>query len=337
MGHTQTMTGDIALVRFRRSFGNAELIVCTDGSFLLDGGAMFGVVPKTLWQQRTPADSDNRILLGLNTVVLRAGRHVVVVETGIGNKLPAKLREIYANRELLPISLASAGVRVEDVTHVINTHLHFDHCGWNTTLIPDGSVQPTFPNARYFAAAGELAHARLQFDRDRVSYSSLNYDPLIASGQLTLIDPNGNGGFTPDDARLRAAPENATREQTARLGSLPPIPIQTSLEIVPGVSVEPFPGHTRHLLGVHLEDCAFGGATERACYISDLIPTHHHLDPTWVMGYDLDPLTCIGERKRFLARAIPEHWLVLFTHDHEVPAARLAWNEKGRPIARQEI
>jgi glyoxylase-like metal-dependent hydrolase (beta-lactamase superfamily II) len=299
--HPASTPQDDELVRGRRALGDFELTFCSDGTYLLDGGAMFGVVPKPLWAKRTPADAENRILLGLNTTVVRTGKHVVLIETGIGNKQSPKMREINGNQELLPASLSAAGVRAEDVTHVVNTHLHFDHCGWNTTLHVDGSVTPTFPNARYFAAAGELAHGRLQLERDRVSYLAPNYDPLIASGQLTLLDPGGRGGFS---------------------GA------QTSVEIVPGVTVEPFPGHTASMLGVHIESSG-----EHACYIGDLIPTHHHLDPTWVMGYDLDPLTCIAERKRFYARAIPEHWLVLFTHDHQMPAAYVELNDKGKPVA----
>jgi glyoxylase-like metal-dependent hydrolase (beta-lactamase superfamily II) len=316
--HPASQPRDSDLLRARHTLGDIELTVCTDGTFLLDGGAMFGVVPKTLWSQRTPADQDNRILLGLNALVVRMSSALIVIETGLGNKLTPKQRQIHANHELLPVSLAAAGVRPEDVTHVLNTHLHFDHCGWNTTLHPDGSIRPTFPNARYFFAAGELAHGRLQLDRDRVSYLGPNYDPLIAGGQLTLLDPHGLGAFTPDDPRLRnpGAP------------ALPPVPIQTSPEILPGLSVEPFPGHTLNMLAVHIES-----GHQHACYIGDLIPTHHHLDPTWVMGYDLDPLLCIGERKRFLARAIPERWLAVFPHDHHVPTARIQLNEKGRPAA----
>jgi len=138
-----------------------------------------------------------------------------------------------------------------------------------------------------------VEHGHLQLDRDRVSYLSPNYDPLIASGQMTQLDV-GKGEVR---------------------------------EIVPGVSVELFPGHTSQLMGVHVES---GG--EHACYISDLIPTSAHLDPTWVMGYDLDPMRCIEERKRFYARAIPEKWLVVFTHDHRVPTARIGWSEKGKPV-----
>jgi glyoxylase-like metal-dependent hydrolase (beta-lactamase superfamily II) len=285
---------DLDLVRARTTLGDFELTVCTDGPFKLDGGAMFGVVPKVLWQKRTPADEQNRILLGLNTVVVRTGRHTVVIETGVGNKQPAKLREIFDNRELLPRSLAAAGIAAEEVDIVINSHLHFDHCGWNTTLHADGSVTPTFPNARYFAHRGEVEHGHLQLERDRMSYLSPNYDPLIESGQMTLLDDDG---------------------------------IRSNPEICPGVSVEVFPGHTAHLMGVHIESRG-----EHACYISDLIPTADHLDITWAMGYDLDPLATIAGRKRFYQRAIPEKWLVLFTHDHRTPMARIGMNEKQKPV-----
>jgi glyoxylase-like metal-dependent hydrolase (beta-lactamase superfamily II) len=287
------------LVRARTQLGEFELAVCTDGTYKLDGGAMFGVVPKPLWEKRAQADEQNRIVLGLNTVVVRTGKQTVLIETGIGNKQAAKMREIQCNQELLPQSLAAAGIRPEEVDVVINTHLHFDHCGWNTTLHANGSVTPTFPNARYFAHRGEVEHGRLQLERDRVSYLSPNYEPLIQSGQMTLLDTDGIGA---------------------------------NLEICPGISVELFPGHTAQLMAVHIESKAAGGAVEHACYISDLIPTSAHLDPTWVMGYDLDPVESIAQRKRFYQRAIPEGWLVLFTHDHERPMARIGLNEKGKPV-----
>jgi glyoxylase-like metal-dependent hydrolase (beta-lactamase superfamily II) len=300
-----------ALVRGRVELGELELAVCSDGSFLLDGGAMFGVVPKTLWQRRLPADANNLVRLGLNTVVARTGRHTVVIETGLGNKLSPKMREFVGNQELLPQSLAAAGVDMAEVDVVINTHLHFDHCGWNTTIEPDGTVRPTFPNARYFAHAGEIAHGRLQLERDAVSYLAPNYEPLLANGQMTLLD----------------------HETIARTRGV----------ICPGVRVEEFPGHTAQMLAVHLEperaveSRPGGGPTPHACYIGDLIPTAHHLDVTWCMGYDLDPLRVIEERKRFYARAIPEEWLVLFTHDHDTPMAQVGWNEKGKPMVRSTI
>jgi glyoxylase-like metal-dependent hydrolase (beta-lactamase superfamily II) len=288
---TENMTGN--LMRGRTTLGELELTILTDGPYFLDGGAMFGVVPKPLWEKRTPANERNQILLGTNTVVVRTGKHTVVIETGIGNKLSEKQRGIYDAQQLLPASLRAAGIKPEEVDIVINTHLHFDHCGWNTTRTPDGTIVPTFPNARYFAHRGEVNHGHLQLERDAVSYISDNYDPLIANGQMTLID-QPEGGL---------------------------------LEIVPGVSVEVFPGHTAQMMAVMLDS-----AGERACYISDLIPTSAHLDVTWVMGYDLDPLTCIEQRKRFLSRAIPEKWLVLFTHDHHHPMGYVEWNDRGKPV-----
>jgi glyoxylase-like metal-dependent hydrolase (beta-lactamase superfamily II) len=279
------------LVRGRSTLGDFELTILTDGTYLLDGGAMFGVVPKPLWEKRIPANERNQILLGTNTVVARTGKHTVVIETGIGNKLSEKQRSIYDNGQLLMESFRAAGIRPEEVDVVINTHLHFDHCGWNTTRTEDGSIIPTFPKARYFVHRGEVEHGHLQLERDAVSYISDNYDPLIANGQMTLIEPPSG-----------------------------------QMEIVPGVSVEVFPGHTAQMMAVMLDS---GG--RRACYISDLVPTAAHLDVTWVMGYDLYPLTCIEQRKRFLSRAIPEQWLVLFTHDHHHPMGYLEPGAKGKP------
>lgn len=281
--------------------GGCEITLCSDGPFRLDGGAMFGVVPKTLWEKRLPADAQNRVSLGLNTAVVRTGGHTVVIETGLGNKQTPKMRLILDNHERLPASLAAAGVCPEEVNFVLNTHLHFDHCGWNTTLEPDGSVRPTFPNARYVVAAGELAHAHRQLERDAVSYRGENYDPLLRSGQMTTLS-----------------------DEDLRLGA----------EICPGIAVEAFPGHTAQMFAVHIGHGPQEGAGGHACYIGDLVPTTAHLDLTWGMGYDLDPLRVIEERKRFYARAIPQQWLVLFPHDHATPAARLRLDAKGKPVAR---
>ena len=281
------------MIRARTMLGDFEITVLSDGTYFLDGGAMFGVVPKPMWEKRAPADEFNRILLGTNTVVVRTGKHTVVIETGIGNKLPPKLREIFDAKEQLPASFAAAGIALEEVDIVVNTHLHFDHCGWNTTLTADGKIVPTFPNARYFAHRGEVEHGHLQLERDAVSYISANYDPLIESGQMTLVE-GGAGSVT---------------------------------EIVTGISVEVYPGHTAQLMAVNIDSNG-----HRGCYISDLIPTSAHLDPTWVMGYDLDPVTCIEQRKRFLALAVPEQWLVLFTHDHHVPMGYIGVNDKGKPV-----
>ncbi|MBS1815267.1 MAG: diguanylate cyclase [Acidobacteria bacterium] len=292
-------SGSHELVRGRAQVGGAEIIVCTDGTALFDGGAMFGVVPKTLWSRKVSADAQNRIAIGLNCVVVRIGGKTLLIETGFGNKLTPKLREIYGAQSLLPESLREAGIALADVDIVINSHLHWDHCSWNTTLQPDGSVTPTFPNAQYIAHQGEVEHGRQQFERDRISYVADNYEPLIANGQMRLVE---SADFS--DGRCH---------------------------LMDGVWLEIFPGHTEQLMTVHVES-----EGEHACFVSDLVPTSAHLEPTWAMGYDLAPLRTTEERKRFYARAIAEQWLVLFPHDHDVPMTKLLKDERGKVIAEQQ-
>jgi glyoxylase-like metal-dependent hydrolase (beta-lactamase superfamily II) len=285
----------VALVRGRARVGSIELTVLSDGPCLFDGGAMFGVVPKTLWSRRVQADAENRVVLGLNTLVIRTAGRTVVVETGLGDKMAEKTRAIYGAKGRLPEAFQEAGIALESVDLVVNTHLHWDHCGWNMTRGADGSLWPTFPRARYLVHAGEVEHGRLQLERDAVSYLAENYEPLLKSGQMEML--------------------------ATRVGEIE--------EIAPGVAVELFPGHTAQLMAVHIVS---GG--EHACYISDLIPTSAHLDPTWVMSYDLDPLRTIEERKRFYARAIPGEWLVVFTHDHARPFGVVERGVRGRPVLR---
>lgn len=261
----------------RVTLGDLEITHVHDGTYYLDGGAFFGVVPKVLWQRRLPADEMNRTSGAMNSLLVRAGKYTVLVETGMGNKLADKTKQIYCPQEKLLENLAAAGIHPEQIDIVINTHLHFDHCGWNTVR-RNGQVEPTFPNARYYVQEGEWQHAVLQLERDRVSYISDNYDPLVRSGQMQLL--------------------------------------QGDQEIVPGISVKVYPGHTRHMQAVLLRS---GGQT--MCYISDLIPTTAHLDLTWVMAYDLFPLETIENRKKFYAEAIPGRWLVAFTHDPATPWA----------------
>jgi glyoxylase-like metal-dependent hydrolase (beta-lactamase superfamily II) len=208
-------------------------------------------------------------------VLVRTGRQNILIETGIGNKLEEKRKKIFETQEKLLENLSSTGVAPDEIDIVINSHLHFDHCGWKT-VYRNGAAVATFPKAKYFAPLGEWKHGSLQLERDRVSYLSPNYDPLIQSGQMQLIDGNA--------------------------------------EIAPGISVEVWPGHTRNMWGVFIRS-----AGRTACYISDLIPTTWHLDPVWAMAYDLFPLEVLDNRKRYYARAIPEHWLTIFTHDPNVP------------------
>jgi glyoxylase-like metal-dependent hydrolase (beta-lactamase superfamily II) len=266
----------------KTSIGDFELTALSDGFYISDGGAFFGVVPKVLWQRKVKSDEQNRIYAGLNSVLVRTGKQNILIETGIGNKLSDKMRSFYGPKELLLKNLHAAGAAPEDIDIVINSHLHFDHCGWNT-VYKGGRAVATFPKAKYYVQEGEWRHASRQLERDRVSYMTDNYDPLIASGQMTLL----NG----------------------------------AAEIVPGISVAVYPGHTRHLQAIFIRS---GGQT--ACYISDLIPTTWHLDITWVMAYDLFPLETIENRKKYYKEALPGNWLTIFTHDPDIPWAHLEMN-----------
>ena len=270
----------------RSTLGDFELTVVSDGTYFLDGGAFFGVVPKTMWSKKVAPDALNRVDTGLNSLLIRTGDKNILVETGIGNKLPEKMVKIYTQPAKLLDNLHTAGVAPEDIDIVINTHLHFDHCGWNTVRRGD-QVVATFPKAKYYAQRQEWQHGRLQLERDAVSYMSPNYDPLLATGQMVLL--NGDR------------------------------------ELSPGISVKVFPGHTANMQAVIIES---GGA--KTCYISDLIPTSHHLDVTWVMAFDLFPLQTIESRKKYYASAIPEKWLTVFTHDDKVPWGYVERGERGR-------
>ena len=168
--------------------GDLEFHIVSDGRVWLDGGAMFGVVPKPLWEKKAPPDARNRVELAMNCLLILAGGKCILVETGAGGKHDAKFRDIYAlSGPRLTNSLREYGVRPENVDIVINTHLHFDHCGGNTK-VENGKVVPAFPNARYIVQKGEFDHAGQPTERDRASYFPDNYVPLDAAGKLTLIE-----------------------------------------------------------------------------------------------------------------------------------------------------
>jgi glyoxylase-like metal-dependent hydrolase (beta-lactamase superfamily II) len=169
--------------------GPIELLFLDAGSFGLDGGAMFGVVPKVLWEKKSPPDEKNRIRMRANALLVRAQKKTILIETGNGTKWDAKQRDIYNVQEGDPLldSIVHAGVSPNQIDLVINTHLHFDHCGGNTRVVND-RVVPTFPRARYVVQRRELEHAMNPTDRDRVSYFPENFAPISKEGRWDLVD-----------------------------------------------------------------------------------------------------------------------------------------------------
>jgi glyoxylase-like metal-dependent hydrolase (beta-lactamase superfamily II) len=197
-------------------FGSFTLLIVSDGTFWLDGGAMFGVVPKVLWNKLNPADDLNRIRLGLNCLLIQTGEKKILVDTGVGAKLKERFKDMYrVEREYgLVESLGAIGVKPEDIDFVINTHLHFDHCGGNT-IIKTNTYVPTFPNAQYIIQKEEWAAATKPNERTKASYVRENFEPLEKAAQLTLV----------------------TGEHT----------------VVKGVTVMPTPGHTQGHQSVYIE------------------------------------------------------------------------------------
>jgi glyoxylase-like metal-dependent hydrolase (beta-lactamase superfamily II) len=273
------------------NLGDFELTSVSDGLYRLDGGAFFGIIPKSMWSKKVQADENNLVPVGLNSLLVRTGKQTILIETGIGNKLSEKMQKIYGQPAKLLENLSAAGVSPEEIDIVINSHLHFDHCGWNT-IRQDGKVVATFPKAKYYAPEGEWRHGHKPLERDAISYIGENYDPLVESGQMKLL--------------------------------------RGDQEIVPGVSVKVFPGHTETMQAIILQS---GGKT--ACYISDLIPTTAHLDLTWGMAFDLFPVQTIESKKKYYARAIPEKWLTMFTHDPQVPWGYVEKDERGKMALRK--
>ena len=270
-----------------RQLGRWRLHAIQAGGQKLDGGAMFGVVPKTLWERRMPADERNRIQLGMRCLLIEHEIGPVLIDTGAGNKEDEKFYGIYGieNRgtrgaTALEDGLAEVGVQPAEVKMVISSHLHFDHAGGNTVRQPDGSVVPTFPNARYVIQRGEYEWATHTNERTAASYFPHNFEPLRATGQMELIDGDR--------------------------------------EIVAGIHSVKTPGHTPHHQGLLID----GGDNELAFYIADLAPTAAHLPLAWIMGYDVEPLVTLETKRRILKRAVDENWHVIFEHDPFV-----AWSQ----------
>jgi glyoxylase-like metal-dependent hydrolase (beta-lactamase superfamily II) len=280
-----------------RTLGRWQVHAILAGLQRLDGGAMFGVVPKPLWERRIQPDARNRIPLAMRCLLIEHDVGPILIDTGAGNKEDAKFRDIYGvdnsgadGRTRLEDGLRELGIRPQDVTVVINTHLHFDHAGGNTWRDAAGVVRPTFPNARYVVQGGEYDYATHTNERTAASYFPHNFVPIAELGMFELADGDG--------------------------------------PVVEGISLVRTPGHTPHHQGVLLES---GG--ERAFYLADLAPTTAHLPLPWIMGYDVEPLVTLETKRRILRRALEEDWLVVFEHDPVTPWGRVAFDGKAYGLA----
>ena len=264
-------------------FGDYRIEVVPDTEFWLDGGAMFGVVPRNLWQKVAEPDGQNRVRLNMNCLFIETERERILIETGIGEKWSEKQAALYGITRERPFAeslKAITGCAPEDISIVVNTHLHFDHAGGNTRLDETGHVVASFPNARYFISRAEALHAERPHERDRASYLSENWRPVEETGQLEL-KPN-------------------------------------EYEVAPGLRMETIAGHSRTMQCARLNS----NDQTLFCF-ADLVPTRAHVPAAWIMGYDLYPVETLEAKKRLLPQAARENWLCLFYHDAEAPLCRV--------------
>lgn len=291
-------------------FGDYRIEIISDCEFRLDGGAMFGVVPRVLWEKKCPPDEFNRVKLQMNCLFVETPDEKILIETGIGEKWTEKQTEMYGIFRHKPFAqtlFEKTGYNPQDISIVVNTHLHFDHAGGNTSYKVSSSkfqvssfqtedqiskieaqkskieVQkpiPQFPNARYFVSKSEFEAAENPHERDRASYLHENWRPLQESKQLEL---------KPDH-----------------------------YEVVEGLTMEQIRGHSQTMQTVRLNR---GGTLYG---FADLIPTTAHISYPWIMGYDLYPTETLEFKKKILPQAVKENWLCLFYHDFNTPLGYLS-------------
>ncbi|HCD52374.1 MAG TPA: MBL fold metallo-hydrolase [Balneolaceae bacterium] len=263
----------------KTKFGDFELFTIETGDFKLDGGAMFGVVPKTLWSRSFEVDEKNRIPMTMRCLLIRSTKtdRMYLIDNGAGSKFNDKMKDIYQldnSSKELHRSLSEHGFTVSDITDVIFTHLHFDHCGGTTYYTEEGDLEHTFPNATYHVAEAHWKSAIEPNAREKASFLPENIGPLQESDNLHLV-PEG-------------------------------------YEFEPGLDTVMANGHTTAQQLPRITD-----GTKTLIFVADLLPTHVHLPLAWVMGYDMRPLETLDEKARFLNEAIEKEWFLYLEHDIE--------------------
>ena len=271
--------------------GDFRIHALNGGYQRLDGGAMFGVVPKPLWEKKIPPDERNRIPLAMRCLLVETPDALVLIDNGAGNKQDAKFVDIYGLDNMssdparwptrLEESLASAGFKPDDIDIMIDTHLHFDHAGGNTVRNADGQIELSFPRARYIVQRGEWHWAHVRNERIQASYLPPNFEPVLAAQRFEFLDG--------DD------------------------------DIAPGISALRTPGHTPHHQSILIRSRG-----ETACFLADVIPTSAHLPLPWIMGYDVEPLVTLESKRTLLKLARAEQWLLVFEHDPVVAWGKLS-------------
>ena len=274
-----------------------QVISLPTGLFGLDGGAMFGTVPKVLWEKSHPTDKFNRIQLEARALLLLSNEKKIIIDTGngadfvvkYGTRLGQKFAEMYnisaTGKPAILDALDQHGLKPEDITDVILTHFHFDHAGGGTTTQGENLV-PSFPKATYYVQKDNLETAKEPNLREKASYFPANFEPLLAAGVLEILDgPLDN--------------------------------------LLPGISLRLSYGHTKGQQNVFISD-----NNNTLVYCADVIPTASHVKLAWVMGYDLNPVLLIEEKRKILKEAGENNWLLFFEHDPYIDCAKVQYDSQ---------
>ncbi len=266
-----------------------QLIPIETGNLKLDGGAMFGVVPKVMWQKAYPADESNLCNWSMRCLLVVDGDRKILIDNGIGNKQDEKwLRHYYLNGEAtLDGSLKNAGYTPEDITDVIITHMHFDHCGGSVKWNADKTgYELAFPNATYWTSKMQYEWAVNPNRREKASFLKENIQPIEESGKLNLIDSEG--------------------------------------EYIPGITFTMYNGHTNGQIIPVIDT-----GKKKVAFMADLLPSTAHIPMPWIMAYDTRPLLTLKDKERFFTDAIANNYVLFFEHDLYNEACILHETPKG--------
>jgi glyoxylase-like metal-dependent hydrolase (beta-lactamase superfamily II) len=279
------------------SIGDAKLTLLNGGNFRLDGGAMHGVVPKTLWSKLVSCDALNRCEYSTRCLLVEVAGRRVLIETGNGDKFPQKLKDIYGidHDRAVGAALAEVGLAPDDIDVVVMTHMHFDHSGGTTRRTASGALEPVFKRARHVVQRREWEDATSPHERNRASYLQENIGPLGEAGLLELVDGEA--------------------------------------EIAPGVRVLPTPGHTAG----HQSVLIGAPDGPKALFLGDVVPTAVHIKLPWVMSYDLEPARTVETKRQLFSRALAEDWLLVWGHDRDHAAGRLGLDKDGAFAIRELV
>jgi len=274
-----------------------KLTIIDTGFFKLDGGAMFGVVPKKMWQKMHPCDENNMCTWAMRCLLVQTGGRNILIDTGFGNKQDAKFRshfEPHGSDSLMNCLKTKAGLSPEEITDVFLTHLHFDHVGGAVNINKDGNLVPAFPNATYWTNQKHYHWALNPNPRERASFLKENFVPLKDQGVLKYID------------------------------------VEDGVEFLPGFNVRFVYGHTEAMM---LPELTVGD--QKILYCADLLPSPNHVGLPYVMSYDIRPLVTIEEKKRILTEVLESGTITFFEHAPEIQAGKLKRNDRGRIVMDQ--